>query len=125
VAIGRLLGGEFQIAVGAPAPAATLLTVRTSDDAYRIAVGRPIGTSAKESLKGFLLSASEQMLQQHEAVVRSTPDQWRGWKDWLKRGKTKREKRVACRGARVTGCCKKTAKVLQVHCQKAAKACAF
>ena len=96
IAIGGLLGGEFQLAVGAPglafASGAGLLpvfTVRAPDGCYRIALGHPIGESARKSLESFLLTASEQLLLQHETFVRNAPDQWRGWNDWLNRRKVK------------------------------------
>lgn len=105
MAIGQLLGGEFQIAVGAPSLAfssgASLLpvfTVRASDGCYRIAVGQPIGESTRTSLESFLLTASEQLLLQHETFLRSAPDQWRGWKDWLNRRRVNSPTRVERRG---------------------------
>jgi lauroyl/myristoyl acyltransferase len=102
VAIGPLLSGEFQIAVGAPAlafasgaPLLPVFTVRAPNSAYRIALGRPIGPSARESLESFLLTSSEQLIKQHERFIRSAPSQWRGWKDWLKGRKTKPNMQVA------------------------------
>jgi lauroyl/myristoyl acyltransferase len=105
VAIGPLLGGEYKVALGAPglaytsgAPLLPVFTVRAPDGTYRTVIGSPLGESARDTLEGFLLKASEELFEQHGPMVLANPDQWRGWKDWLEQSRWA-EREVTARAA--------------------------
>lgn len=91
VAIAPVFDGLFQVAAGAPglayaanAPLFGIFTTRTGDGAYRVWISPPLAPDERADRDHFLLAASTGLLKQHEAVVTAAPDQWRGWKDWLK-----------------------------------------
>ncbi|MGE0717074.1 MAG: hypothetical protein AB7P02_16650 [Alphaproteobacteria bacterium] len=90
---GPLLGGEFLVARGAPALAASngaallpVFTVRDPAGGYRVTIGAPLGAAAPRP-RDFVLVAVEDLLDAHEPAIRAAPDQWRGWKDWMKQSK--------------------------------------
>ena len=73
------------------ASGASLLPVFTLRGPERAYVSPSDTQSAhRQGSRGVLLSASEQLLQQHEMFIRRAPDQWRGRKHWLSRSKANR-----------------------------------
>ena len=87
VATGELLGARYTVSTGAPAfvfaSGAKLLPVFTTRDtdtgAYYVAIGAPLGESARSSVNEFVQASTLQLLSQHEAAIRESPDQWGSW----------------------------------------------
>jgi lauroyl/myristoyl acyltransferase len=87
LATGELLGSSYTVSTGAPAFAfatgAKLLPVFTTRDNgsgdYRVVVGAPLAESFRSSREEFVRASTLELLSRHEAAVRETPEQWRGW----------------------------------------------
>jgi lauroyl/myristoyl acyltransferase len=84
---GRLLGGYFMLATGAPelahgtgASLLPVITVRITDTAvFRVKIGEPL-TAKFDDKNEWIRAATARFLAELEAAVREFPDQWRGWK---------------------------------------------
>ena len=87
VARGRLLGGRYPLATGAPDLAqrsgATLLPVFTTriagSKAFRVRIGEPLATEFEDKLEAIRAATVGFQAALGIAVLES-PDQWRGWK---------------------------------------------
>jgi lauroyl/myristoyl acyltransferase len=86
-ATGRLLGCTYTVSTGAPAFAFTsgaklvpvFTTRRDHGGDYRVAIGAPLGESAVSSCEEFVHASTLELFSCHEAAIRETPEQWRGW----------------------------------------------
>ena len=91
LATGELLGSSYTVSTGAPGLAyaadAKLLSVFTTRDSstgeYNVAVGAPIGESSRSSREEFVCASTLELFSRHEAAIRETPEQWRGWSKLL------------------------------------------
>lgn len=90
VAVGPLLGAEFEVAVGAPSLAFTsgaallpVFTTRLPDGDYCVDIKPPISVVVHEAADDYAVKAAEVLLDHLDGTVRTAPEQWRGWKDWL------------------------------------------
>jgi lauroyl/myristoyl acyltransferase len=87
VAHGRLLGGRYPLATGAPDLAqrtgAVLLPVFTTriagSMAFRVKIGEPLAVEFEDKLEANR-AATAGFLNALETAVVEYPDQWRGWK---------------------------------------------
>jgi lauroyl/myristoyl acyltransferase len=90
-ATGDLLGCRYRISTGAPglayAAGARLIPVFTTRDdgsgRYDVAVGAPLGESARSSREEFVHAATLELFSRYEAAIQKCPDQWRGWSSLL------------------------------------------
>lgn len=91
LATGELLGSSYTVSTGAPsfafASGAKLLLVFTTHDCstgeYKIAVSAPVAESFRSSREEFVYASTLELFSQHEAAIRVTPKQWRGWSKLL------------------------------------------
>jgi lauroyl/myristoyl acyltransferase len=86
-ATGELLGCRYAVSTGAAAFAfaagAKLLTVFTTRDdsagRYKVAIGAPLGESARSSREEFVRASTQELMARYEAAIQKNPEQWRGW----------------------------------------------
>ena len=86
-ATGELLGSRYRISTGAPGLAyvagARLMPVFTTRDdrtgRYDVAVGAPLGESARSSREEFVHASTLELYSRYEEAIQKCPDQWRGW----------------------------------------------
>jgi lauroyl/myristoyl acyltransferase len=86
-ASGELLGSRYKVSTGAPAlafaAAAPLLPVFTTRDdrtgQYDVAVGAPLGKSARSTREDFVHASMLELFGRYEAAIKKAPSQWRGW----------------------------------------------
>jgi lauroyl/myristoyl acyltransferase len=86
---GSFLGGQFQVAVGAPrlaaltrAPLLPVFAVRDAEIGFRIIIEAPIALAAGKSSDESCVAATQEFLHRCEPWVRQFPEQWRAWSKW-------------------------------------------